>query len=149
MPDHSPSQTFELPIPVNPSDIDVHGHVNNVVYVRWVQEAAVAHWRALATQEQQANVSCVVVRHEIDYKRPARAEDSIIAATWVGVATNATFERFTEILRLKDRKVLAAARTLWCPIDVKTGRPVRVGQDIRERFSVQEKNPLPLLQNPD
>jgi acyl-CoA thioester hydrolase len=136
MPDHSSHQAFELPISIAPSDIDVHGHVNNVVYVRWVQDAAVAHWRALATQEQQANVTWVVVRHEIDYKRPARPEDSIIAATWVGTATNTTFERFTEILRQKDRKVLVAARTLWCPIDVKTGRPVRVGQDIRDRFSV-------------
>ena len=141
MSDKSPSEIFELPILVNPADIDVHGHVNNVVYMRWVQDAAVAHWTALATQEQQANVSWVVVRHEIDYKRPARSGDSIIAATWVGAATNTTFERFTEILRLKDRKVFAAARTLWCPIDVTTGRPVRVGQDIRERFSTQEINP--------
>lgn len=131
-----PTQAFELPMPINAADIDVHGHVNNVVYVRWVQDAAVAHWRALATPEQQASVTWVVVRHEIDFKRPARPEDSIIAATWVGTATNATFERFTEILRLKDRKVLAAARTLWCPIDIKTGKPKRVGQDIRDRFSV-------------
>ena len=134
-------QAFELPMPINVADIDVHGHVNNVVYLRWVQDAAVAHWRALATQEQQENVTWVVVRHEIDYKRPARPEDSIVAATWVGTATNATFERFTEILRLKDRKVLAAARTLWCPIDIKTGKPARVGQDIRERFSIQKNNP--------
>jgi acyl-CoA thioester hydrolase len=131
-----PPQAFEVPIPINTADIDVHGHINNVVYVRWVQDAAVAHWRALATQEQQANVTWVVVRHEIDYKRPGRPEDSIIAATWVGTATNATFERFTEILRANDRKVLAAARTLWCPIDIKTGKPKRVGQDIRDRFSV-------------
>jgi acyl-CoA thioester hydrolase len=136
MSDNFSSERFELPISISPADIDVHGHVNNVVYVRWVQDAAVAHWRVLATQEQQANVTWVVVRHEIDYKRPARPEDSIIATTWVGTATNATFERFTEILRLKDRKVLAAARTLWCPIDAKTGMPARVGQDIRNRFSV-------------
>lgn len=139
MPEHSSPQTFELPISIGPTDIDVHGHVNNVVYLRWVQDAAVAHWRALTTPEQQASVTWVVVRHEIDYKRPARLEDSIIAATWVGIATNATFERFTEIIRANDRKVLAAARTLWCPIDVKTGRPARVGQDIRERFSVEKK----------
>ena len=73
MSDKFSPKAFELPIPINPADIDVHGHVNNVVYVRWVQDAAVSHWRALATKEQQANVSWVVVRHEIDYKRPARA----------------------------------------------------------------------------
>jgi acyl-CoA thioester hydrolase len=133
------SDRFELPIPISPADIDVHGHVNNVVYLRWVQEAAVAHWRTLATPDQQENVTWVVVRHEIDYKRPARPDDSIIAATWVGTATNTTFERFTEILRQSDRKVLAAARTLWCPLDAKTGRPARVGPEIRERFSVEKK----------
>jgi len=134
---------FELPIAVLPEDIDVHGHVNNVVYLRWVQDAAVAHWRVLATQEQQAAISWVVVRHEIDYKRPAQPKDSIIAITWVGAATAGTFERFTEILRAADRKVLARARTVWCPIDAATGKPVRVGQDIRERFSVSEEGAIP------
>jgi acyl-CoA thioester hydrolase len=126
---------FELPIAIIPEDIDVHGHVNNVVYVRWIQEAAVAHWRALATPEQQASVSWVVVRHEIDYKRAARPDDSIIATTWVGEAISATFERFTEILRSSDHKVLVKARTLWCPISASTGKPVRVGRDMRARFS--------------
>jgi acyl-CoA thioester hydrolase len=130
------AERFELPISILPEDIDVHGHVNNVVYLRWVQEAAVAHWRVLATPEQQAAISWVVVRHEIDYKRPARPDDSIVAITWVGAATAGTFERFTEILRASDRKLLAGARTVWCPIDASTGKPVRVGQDLRERFSV-------------
>jgi acyl-CoA thioester hydrolase len=132
------SDSFELPIEIQSDDIDRLGHVNNVVYLRWVQEAAIAHWRVLATPEQQTTVAWVVVRHEIDYKRPARPGDQVVARTWVGLASRNSFERHTEILRAADRKVLAQARTLWCPIDPQTGRPVQVAPDIRARFSVGE-----------
>jgi len=126
---------FELAIRVQPSDIDELGHVNNVVYVRWVQDVAVAHWRSAATAQEQADVLWVVVRHEIDYKHPARLEDGIVARTWVGAATRSTFERHTEILRAADRRLLVRARTLWCPISPGTLRPMHVGDDVRERFS--------------
>lgn len=96
-------ERFELPIQILPADIDMMGHVNNVVYVRWVQDAATAHWEAAATPEQQEAVAWVVVRHEIDYKSSARLGDEIIARTWVGAARRNLFERYTEIVR-KDRK---------------------------------------------
>jgi acyl-CoA thioester hydrolase len=115
-----PAEPFELPIEVRAADIDALGHVNNVVYLQWVQAALV--W--------------VVVRHEIDYRRPALPGDAVIARTWVGTATKRDFDRHTEILRAADRKVLARARTVWCPIDPRTGRPTRVGDDVRRRFSI-------------
>jgi acyl-CoA thioester hydrolase len=133
-----PQARFALPIEVQATDIDTLGHVNNVIYVRWIQDAAVAHWRVLATPEQQAECAWVVVRHEIDYKRPARAGETLVAETWVGVAVGHTFERHTEILRPGDRKVVARARTLWCPIDRTSGRPKHVSADLRARFSVME-----------
>jgi len=126
---------FELGIQVQPSDIDELGHVNNVVFLRWVQDVAIAHWRSAATAAQQKDVLWVVVRHEIDYKRPARLDDGIVARTWVGAATRSTFERHTEILRASDRRLLARTRTLWCPIDPRTLRPMPVGDGVRERFS--------------
>lgn len=129
------SERFELPITVEPADIDELGHVNNVVYVRWVQEIATAHWRAAATPEQQAEIIWVVLRHEIDYKSSAMPGDELTACTWVGAAAELQFERFTEIVRRRDGRVLASARTLWCPIRTRTGRPARVDQDIRKRFS--------------
>jgi acyl-CoA thioester hydrolase len=136
-------ERFDVLITINTSDIDEHGHVNNVVFLRWVQEAATAHWRAAATATQQADVSWFVVRHEIDYKHPARLGDAIIARTWVGTANTRTFERHTEILRKHDGRLLARARTLWCPIDIRTGKPTRVGADIRERFSVSASDGNP------
>jgi acyl-CoA thioester hydrolase len=130
------SEAFELAIPVEPADIDQLGHVNNVTYVRWLQDAAVAHWTAIAPATEQEKLRWVVVRHEIDYKQAAFLGDSIIARTWVGRASRLRFERHTELLRARDRSVLAKARSLWCPIDTETGRPVLVSAELRARFSI-------------
>jgi acyl-CoA thioester hydrolase len=117
--------------------------VNNVVYVRWIQEVATAHWRTAAPAPDQAKLGWVVVRHEIDYKRQAFLHDQIIARTWIGTAARRAFDRHTEILRASDRKVLAVSRTVWCPIDLATGKPTDVSDDVRGRFSVHtpEKGP--------
>ena len=131
------AEAFELTIAVEPVDIDQLGHVNNVTYLRWVQEAAVAHWTAAAPATDQAKLLWVVVRHEIDYKQPAFLGDRIIARTWVGSASRIRFERFTELLRARDRSVLAKSLTLWCPIDSRTGKPVGVSPEVRACFSVE------------
>lgn len=128
-------ERFEMPITVAAEDFDDLGHVNNVVYLRWAQDAATAHWRAAATPEQQAKYAWVAHRHEIDYKAAALPGDAIIASTWVGAAEALRFERFVEILRARDRKVLAATRTIWVPIDRARGRPVRVDDAVRSAFS--------------
>ena len=127
---------YKLEVPVRPEDIDEQNHVNNTVYLRWVQEIAVAHWRSLASAEQQDRGSWVVLRHEIDYKTPAGPGDKVELTTWVGKASRLTFERFTEIRRQSDGQLLSKARTLWCPVDSKSGRPVRVSPEVRAQFSV-------------
>lgn len=130
------TERFERTIAVVPDDIDQLDHVNNIVYLRWVQEAAVSHWENAATEQEKESVIWVVVRHEIDYRSPARLGDTIIARTWVGTTVKNYFERHTEIIRTTDAKVLARARTLWCPLDRRSGKPTRVDDDIRRRFSV-------------
>lgn len=124
-----------MPIHITPDDIDQLGHVNNVVYVRWVQELAIAHWQAAASAEDQAKLAWVVLRHEIDYKHPALPGDDLFGRTWVGPASRLAFERRSEIIRAADGRLLAQARTLWCPIDAGTGRPTQVSAAVRERFS--------------
>ena len=124
-----------MTVPVLPGDIDEQDHVNNTVYLRWVQDVATAHWRALASSDAHAAIGWVVLRHEIDYKTPATLDDKIVLRTWVGKATRLTFERFTEIRRKSNRQLLSQARTLWCPVDARTGRPTRVPAEVRERFS--------------
>lgn len=129
------SARFEMVIPVLPGDIDEQNHVNNTVYLRWIQDVATAHWRAVASPKAQESIGWVVLRHEIDYKGPATLGDEMVLRTWVGKATRLTFERFTEIRRNSDGRLLSEARTLWCPIDAQTGRPVRVSEEVRSQFS--------------
>lgn len=132
------NQAYEMEISIKPSDIDLIGHVNNIVYLKWVQDAAVAHWYALATEVQKSSLLWVVVKHEIEYKRPAYEHDTVIARTWVGEATRHTFERYTELLRKSDGKLLAKAKTLWSPVDIETKKSVKVGADVYERFSMKK-----------
>jgi acyl-CoA thioester hydrolase len=127
---------FEVPITIVPADIDELGHVNNVTYVRWVQDAAVAHWTATAPAADREKLLWIVLRHEIDYKQAARLGDSVIARTWVGNATRLRFDRHTEIVRASDRTLLARALTVWCPVDVQTLKPTAVSAAVRASFSV-------------
>src|SRR5438045_6710580 len=117
------SAAFEMTVPVLPGDIDEQNHVNNTVYLRWVQDVATAHWRAIADPEAQGTTGWVVLRHEIDYKTPAVLGDEIVLRTWIGNATRRTFERFTEIRRKSDRKLVSTARTLGCAMTTQPGRP--------------------------
>jgi acyl-CoA thioester hydrolase len=128
-----------MAIAVEPADIDGLGHVNNVVYLRWVQDIAIAHWKAVASAADQEKLLWIVVRHEIDYKQAARLGDAIRARTWVGAATRIKFERHTELLRASDGRLLAKARTVWCAIDAVTGKPTSVSAEVRAGFSVAEE----------
>ncbi|MCF8383748.1 MAG: acyl-CoA thioesterase [Chlorobium sp.] len=126
---------FAISIDVQPEDIDLMGHVSNVVYLRWVQDAAVAHWTAIAPAEERQSVLWVIRRHEIDYKRPAFAGERLKVETWIGSATRFAFDRHTRIIDAAGSRVLALARTVWCPVDRKTGRPVDVSPAVRNLFS--------------
>lgn len=128
-------EVFEITMSVQPADIDRQNHVNNTVYVRWIQEVATAHWEAGAPAEARAAIGWVVLRHEIDYKSPATLDDELLLRTWVGKATRATFERFVEVVRKNDHQLLAQARTLWVPINPETAKPTRVPPEVRARFS--------------
>jgi len=125
---------FDLPKRVEAQDLDELAHVNNVVYLSWVQEVATAHWRALAPAEALEQLAWVARRHEIDYLAPAVLGDAIVLRTWVGVADGLQFERHTEV-RHADGRLLARARSLWIPIDPRTGRPRRPSADVRALFS--------------
>lgn len=131
-------ESFELRIPVEPEDIDELGHVNNVVYLRWVQDVAVAHWEAEASPEERASLSWVVTRHEIDYLLPAWPDDDLVARTWVGRSSRRRFDRHTEVRRLKDDRLLARVRSVWCPVDRSSGRPTRVSDEVRDRWSAPD-----------
>ncbi|HMR56944.1 MAG TPA: acyl-CoA thioesterase [Cyclobacteriaceae bacterium] len=112
-------------IAVTESDIDTMGHVNNVVYLRYVQEAATAHWLAKASEAVKLSVLWVVLRHEIDYLAPAFAGEILHAKTWVGETAGVKSVRFVEITNAGG-KTLAKARTVWCMLDATTLKPKRI-----------------------
>lgn len=119
---------FKHILHVLPSDIDDMGHVNNVVYVRWVQDVAAAHWKDAASPALQVKYAWVVLRHEIDYRNPAFLTDEIAGYTWVGNYSGARFERFVKLM--SGIKVLAEAKTTWCLLDSKSLRPIRIPDEI-------------------
>jgi acyl-CoA thioester hydrolase len=125
---------FEHSFIVKAEDIDAQGHVNNVRYLQWIQDVAVAHWLNKATDEQKAAITWVVMRHEVDYLRPAFEGEEITARTWVGENNGAKWERFTEIER--DDKTLVKAKSIWVALDKQTLRPRRVTSELREKFGL-------------
>lgn len=122
------AQTFT----VSASDIDAQGHVNNVAYVRWIQDIAVAHWFAEATAEMQEKFAWVVIRHEIDYKKQAFENEEIVIETSVGEPTRISWERFTEVKRGAD--LLCKARSVWCLINKTNGKPARITEEMKKLF---------------
>jgi len=125
---------YEHRFRVSPDDIDELEHVNNVVYLRYIQDVAIAHWRAAATEELARTVVWVVRRHEIDYIRPARAGEELTAKTWVGEPNGAAWDRFTEIARVRDQEILVRARSVWVALEAGTLRPRRVSEEIQRIF---------------
>ena len=131
----SPIPPFELDIRIKKEDIDELGHVNNVVYLSWVQDVAIAHWAFLTTPELRERLVWVALRHEINYVAQAVLGDAIVARTWTGTARGLQFTRHTEIIRVNDGKQLANAVTQWCPLDSTSGRPTRLPTEIAAFFA--------------
>jgi len=116
-----------------PADIDELGHVNNTIWVRWVQDMATAHWSVAATPAQVAAYVWVVLRHEIDYLGNLSEGESVNARTWVASeAVGARFDRFVEFS--KAGRVIVRARTTWAILSRESLRPIRVPKDVLERF---------------
>lgn len=125
------SKYFELKIEIQPQDIDQLGHVNNVVYLRWIQDVAEAHWNTLATPDQQKELAWVVIRHEINYHKPAFPGDRVVARTWVGETEGFRSVRHVELFNEKGQ-MLVSAITTWCLIDPKSGRPKKITTEIQD-----------------
>lgn len=119
---------------VKPEDIDRQGHVNNVRYLQWVQDVAVAHWLSKATDAQKAEIVWVVMRHEIDYLKPAFENEQITTKTWVSAPKGAKWERLTEIRRADE--ILVKARSIWVALDSKRMRPRRIDSELKETFAI-------------
>lgn len=135
MVDRTSSPPFDVPIAVDPADIDFMDHVNNATYLTWVQRAVIAHWRRFASAEDVARHLWIATRHEITYRKPALLGDHLVATVILDKLQGTRAFYRTCIGRGTD--LLAEAQSIWCCLDAESLRPVRIGQSIRERFLSQ------------
>lgn len=132
---------FTREITIADSDIDVQGHVNNLRYVAWMQDVAVAHSTAQGWGMDRyvaEGAGWVVRQHTITYRRPCFLGETITACTWIAGIGPRQCPRKYLFWRASDHAVLAEAETQWVFIDLKTGRPTKVPQELRDAFEVVE-----------
>ncbi len=133
MPPPADRTPFSLSVTAVAADIDELGHVNNTVYLRWVQDVATAHWQAVARPEDIDRYVWVVSRHEIDYLRATLPGETVTLTTWVGSPKGARFDRHVEISD-STGKPKVRALTIWALIDRATGRAIRVPPEVAAPF---------------
>jgi|KBSSwiStaDraftv2_1062776.scaffolds.fasta_scaffold91779_2 acyl-CoA thioester hydrolase len=125
---------FTLTFTAGPEDIDVLGHVNNVVWVKWMEAIATAHWEAVSPPEHMARYIWMVTRHEVDYRGNIGPGESVTAETFVGEGPKGA--QMTRAIRFRNAagKVIVDARTTWALIDRSTGRLTRVPPEVAAPF---------------
>ena len=119
---------FELKLEVTPENIDNLNHVNNVVYVNWMDTVAFEHWASLTKKNPLPEYIWVVLKHEIEYLKQAFLGDVITVKTWVGETKGFKSERFMEFYN--NNTLLVKAKTVWGMLDAKSYKPSRIREDV-------------------
>ncbi|WP_111218383.1 acyl-CoA thioesterase [Rhizobium tumorigenes] len=128
----SSAPTFNLSITVSPADIDQQGHVNNSVYLQWVQEAVLGYWHHIAPIDARNDLVWVALAHHIRYRKPVLLGDPIHVLV---TATHASGPRASFTTRVKHRDELCAEiESSWCCINAATRRPHRLAKEIIKTF---------------
>lgn len=108
------------------------GHVNNAIYLKWVQAAVVDHWRKLAPPDAVREYAWVAVKHEITYRKPAFSHDLLVAIVQLEKVRRES--AYYEIVIRRSDEILAEVRSRWCCLDAETHRPTRLAQEVIDRF---------------
>lgn len=127
-------QIFEQTIEVAANEIDSLNHVNNVVYVQWVQHIAELHWNKESSEDQKRNYYWVMVQHLIKYKGAALMNDQIYLKTFIKESKGVKSIRIVEIYNAKSKKLLAVSETQWCLISRNTNKPTRITAELESLF---------------
>ncbi len=126
------AQVCEYDVYVARNDIDELGHVNNAVYLNWVQKAVLRHWHRIAPKEAITSHLWVALKHEIRYRRPAYLDDHVVVRVVLKKLRGA--RAFYETAINRGDEALAEVESCWCCIDSVTKKPVRLARDIVARF---------------
>ena len=125
---------FTLSITPKPTDIDELGHVNNAVWVRWIQDMATAHWEAVADPALVQKYIWMVTRHEIDYRGNVKLGEEVTGRTWIDATPKgARFDRRVDFVD-STGKVIVDANSTWAMIDRESGRLARIRDDVAGPF---------------
>ncbi|MHC4518840.1 MAG: acyl-CoA thioesterase [Planctomycetota bacterium] len=130
---------------VGPDAIDENGHVNNVVYVQWMQDVAVRHSNAAGCTRLTRKIGAMWVArsHQIEYLSPAFAGDEIEAQTWVANFRKIRSLRRYRFVRTGDQRLLAKGETDWVFVDVQTNRPRSIPPEVSGAFDLLAGDPPP------
>ena len=136
---------YRFEIEVTAVDVDRNGHVNNVVYIQWMQDAAVAHARASGCMRASRAVGAtwVVRTHHIEYLSPAFAGDKLALLTWPANFQRVRSLRKYKFIREKDQTVIARAETDWIFVSAENGRPQSIPTEVKETLPVVSKEMEP------
>ena len=125
---------YTVEITAGPEHIDELGHVNNAVWVKWIQDVAVAHWAAIAPPAHREAYIWVVTRHEIDYRGNVAEGETVVGETWVpDPPRGARFDRHVRFTGT-DGRVKVEAKSTWALIDRASGRLMRVTPELAAPF---------------
>ena len=123
---------FRHTIAIEPADIDHMGHVNNAVYLKWVQEAVVDYWQSVAPPDAVAGHLWVALKHEITYLRPTFLQDNVVAEV-IAERVEGARAFFRTVFR-RGEDVLSEIQSCWCCLDSVTQRPARLAREVIARF---------------
>ena len=126
---------FEKTIKVKTEDLDDLEHVNNVRYVQWIQDVSKEHWQSKASKKVQDSMVWVVMNHNITYKNAAKLDDNIRIKTHIERSRGAISVRIVEMFDNKTNRLLVRSSTEWCLLNVKTLKPMRISEEIKNVFS--------------
>jgi acyl-CoA thioester hydrolase len=133
---------YEHSVLVLLSDIDENQHANNLCYLRWINEAAVAHsavngWTARRYLELGS--TWFARRHTIDYLAPSYEGDQLTVTTWISELKSFRSTRKYRIVRTRDHAVVSEAETLWVFVNLNTGKPTKIPSSIANSFAAAER----------
>ena len=123
---------FRHPVAIELTDIDHMGHVNNAVYLKWVQEAVIDYWRSVAPPDAVARHLWVALKHEITYRRPTFLQDVVVAEV-IAEKVEGARAFFSTVLK-RGEEVLSEIHSTWCCLDSASLRPARPARDVIGRF---------------
>ena len=126
--------TLEKEITVSKNDLDDLNHVNNIIYIRWIQEIAKFHWESLVSNDIRNNYYWVLLEHQIKYLHPAFLGDKIKIKTYIEKTGGIKSNRIVEIYNTDTNILIVKSKTIWCLINAKSNKPSRITDEIRQAF---------------